>query len=631
MTSKVEHMNNRILIGSLLIASFVAGFLAVLPGRTVVAADPVKDAELDRVNLVKKIRPAVVAVYMKDFSRDPRGQVAGGGSGVIIDKEGYCLTNFHVVDGGGQITPTFACGLPNGEMYDAVTVGVDRGGDTALIKLIPKKEGDTFPVAELGDSDTLKPGDWTMIMGNAQLLSTDFTPSVSFGLVSGVNRYVDFGFAEHTDAIQYDTSANQGNSGGPIFNMKGQVVGLVFGGAPGKRGAFNTGIGYGLPINMAKNFLGHMRAGLFSDHATLGATVSSQASEESDVVRMTVNQVLEDSDAARRGIIEGDELINFAGRPLSSVNQFKSALGIYPKEWRLPLAYRRGNEKKDALVRLMSATPPVVKKKDGAPGGPGGGAPPKPRAFGAGAKFWEEKKGFTNYYFNRQVRDALLAESKKLGDFAPLTGEWVWTGAYDRDMRGGDFLVKIAEVADPANPKEQAPEVTLALGAASYKLSPMKQGLTTEELSEPPFSGGLMMALYQYRRFLTLGPKGSERDGCFHAGVEPTYLMPADGSKPKKYDDVKVFAEVIRTEHTDVPAKWYFYKAALNPQHKDKPLYPDGTLFAAEVSLSRTQDPCELYFSDFKDVGGRQIPHRIEVRNGDKRFAIFNVKVTTLK
>ena len=108
MTSKVEHMNKRILIGSLLLASFVAGFLAVLPGRTVVAADPVKDAELDRVNLVKKIRPAVVAVYMKDFSRDPRGQVAGGGSGVIIDKEGYCLTNFHVVDGGGQITPTFA-------------------------------------------------------------------------------------------------------------------------------------------------------------------------------------------------------------------------------------------------------------------------------------------------------------------------------------------------------------------------------------------------------------------------------------------------------------------------------------------------------------------------------------------
>ncbi|WP_020472858.1 S1C family serine protease [Zavarzinella formosa] len=624
-------MKKRLLMVGLLSLGLAAGFLAVTPAKPVAAADPAKEAELDRVNLIKKIRPAVVAVYIKDFSRDPRGSIAGGGSGVIIDKEGYCLTNFHVVDHGGQITPTFACGMPNGELYDAVTVGVDRGGDTAMIKLIPKKEGDTFPVAELGDSDTLKPGDWTMIMGNAQLLSTDFTPSVSFGLVSGVNRYVDFGFAEHTDAIQYDTTANQGNSGGPIFNMKGQVVGLVFGGAPGKRGAFNTGIGYGLPINMAKNFLGHMRGGLFSDHATLGATVSSQASEESDVVKMTVNQVLEDSDVGRRGIIEGDELLNFAGRPLTSVNQFKSALGIFPKEWRLPLTYRRGNEKKDTLVRLMSLTPAVVKKKDAPPGGPGGGAPPKPRAFGAGAKFWEEKKGFTNYYFNRQVRDALLADAKKLGDYSPLTGEWVWTGTYDRDMRGGDFLVKIEDVKDPANPKDTTPEVTLALGAATYKLNPLKQGLTVVELSEPPFSGGLMMAAYQYRRFLTLGAKGSEREACHFAGVEPVYLMPADGSKPKKYEDVRVFAEVIRTEHADVPAKWYYYKAALNPQHKDKPLYPDGTLFAAEVTVSRDQDPCELYFSDFKNVGGRELPHRIEVRNGDKRYAMFNVKVTTLK
>ncbi len=626
-------MNKRHLLAPLLALGLAAGGLALLPKpQAAVAADPVKDAELDRVNLIKKIRPAVVAVYMKDFSGDPRGKVAGGGSGVVIDKDGYCLTNFHVVMGnGGGITPTFACGMPNGEMYDAVTVGTDRGGDTAIIKLIPKKEGDTFPVAELGDSDALRPGDWTMIMGNAQLLSTDFTPSVSFGLVSGVNRYVDFGFAEHTDAIQYDTTANQGNSGGPIFNMKGQVVGLVFGGAPGKRGAFNTGIGYGLPINMAKNFIVHMRAGLFSDHATLGATVSSQASEDSESVRMTVNQVLEESDAGRRGIVEGDELLNFAGRPLTSVNQFKSALGIYPKEWRLPLTYRRGNEKKDTLVRLMSYTPAVVKNKDAPAGGPPGQVPPKPRAFGAGAKFWEEKKGFTNYYFNRQARDGLLADAKKLGDFSPLTGEWVWTGTYDREMRGGDFLIKVEDAKDPADPKNTIPLVTLALGTSSYKLNPLQQGLTAADLTEPPFSGGLMMAAYQYRRYLTLDPKKMDKEICHHAGMEPVYLMPADGSKPKKYEDVRVFAEVIRTEHADVPAKWYYYKAALNPQFKDKHPFVDGTLFAAEVTVARDQDPCELYFGDFKDVAGRQVPHKVEVRNGDKRYAVFNVKVTTFK
>src|SRR5262249_47952765 len=377
----------------------IASPLAVLLTAALLAADPVKDAEQDRVKLVKKLQPAVGWVFIKEFQSDPRGRIAGGGSGVIIDKEGYVLTNYHVVAAEGMtgVTPTFACGLPNGELYDAVTVGCDRSGDVGLMKVLRKKAGETFPYAELGDSGELKPGAWTMIMGNAQLLSTDFTPSVTFGLVSGVGRYSDFGFAEHTDAIQYDTTANQGNSGGPIFNMKGQVVGLVYGGAPGKRGAFNTGIGYGLPINTAKNLFGPMRARSFCAQRTLGATVNTQISEEGDIARLVVNQVLEDSDAGRNNRIqEGDELLNFAGREVRSVNQFNSALGIYPKEWRLPVTLKRGSEKRETLVRLMSYTPPVIRKT---PAGPGTPEPPKPKAFGEGAKYFEERKGFANYYY----------------------------------------------------------------------------------------------------------------------------------------------------------------------------------------------------------------------------------------
>ena len=223
-------MRKHLLICSVF-AAFGAAIIAI-PSRDA-SADTVADTQMDRVKLIQKVRPAVAAIYMKEFQSDPRGRVAGGGSGVVIDPEGYCLTNYHVVQGGGMsgVNPTFAVGLPNGKLYDAVTVGCDRTGDVALIKLFPKTPGEKFAVAELGDSGALHAGDWTIIMGNAQLLSTDFTPSVTFGLVSGVGRYSDFGFAEHTDAIQYDTTANQGNSGGPIFNMKGQVVGLVYGGA----------------------------------------------------------------------------------------------------------------------------------------------------------------------------------------------------------------------------------------------------------------------------------------------------------------------------------------------------------------------------------------------------------------
>lgn len=611
-------MRKHLLIYSALLAA--AGLAA--------AADPVKDEELSRVQLIQKVRPAVVSVFIKDFTGDPRGRVAGGGSGVIIDPAGYCLTNYHVVAGPGfsGVTPTFACGLPNGELYDAVTVGCDRTGDVALIKLFPKKPGDKFPVAELGDSSTLRPGDWTLIMGNAQLLSTDFTPSVSFGLVSGVGRYSDFGFAEHTDALQFDTAANQGNSGGPIFNMKGQVIGLVYGGAPGKRGAFNTGIGYGLPINTAKNFLGHMRAGIFCDHATLGATVNTDLSEEGDISRLVVNAVLEESDAYRRGLSEGDELLTFAGRDVRTVNQFKSALGIFPKEWRLPLTYKHEGEKRETLVRLMSYTPPVVKK------GPNNQpAPPKPKAFGEGAKYFEERPGFANYHFNKQERDRVLATQKKLADYSALTGEWVWTGSYDRENRAGDFLIKVENAPDPADPKATRPVVTLQLGLTDYKLEPQKLGLTIADLTEPPYTGGLMMAMYQYRRFLTRGPDGFEGDRFTHAGVEPVYFMPADGSKPKDFEDVRVWAEVIRTEHLDVPAKWYFYREDLNPQLAGKHPFLNGALVAAEVKVDRAGDPCELYFGEFKEVAGKMLPHRMEVRNGDKRYAMFNIKAQLLK
>src|SRR5258708_23155575 len=107
--------------------------------------------------------------------------------------------------------------------------------------------------------------------------------------------------------------------------------------------------------------------------------------------------------------------------------------------------------------------------------------------------------------------------------------------------------------------------------------------------------------------------------------------MPVDGTKPKKFEDVRVWAEVIRTEHAAVPAKWYFYRSDLNPQLAGKTPFPEGALIAAEVTVDLAADPCELYFGDFKDEGGKTVPHRMEVRNGDKRVAMFNIKVQQLK
>src|SRR5262245_40495480 len=212
--------------------------------------DPrVAELEARRVAVIDKVKPSVVAVF------GPGG--SGGGSGVLISKDGYALTNFHVVQGAG---PVMLCGLPDGALYDAVLVGLDKVGDVALIKLLPKKEGADFPFTPMGDSDTVKAGDWSLAMGNPFLLATDFTPTVTFGLVSGVHRYQypSGTLLEYTDCIQIDTSINPGNSGGPLFNMAGEIIGINGRGSFEKRGRVNSGVGYAISINQIKNFLGHL-------------------------------------------------------------------------------------------------------------------------------------------------------------------------------------------------------------------------------------------------------------------------------------------------------------------------------------------------------------------------------------
>src|SRR5215471_4835122 len=127
----------------------------------------VKVAEEERAAAIEKVRPSVVAVFSAGG--------AGGGSGVLISDDGYALTNFHVTEGAG---PVMQCGLPDGVLYDAALVGLDKVGDVALIKLLPQKKEQDFPFAVLGDSDKVKAGDWCMAMGNPFLLATDFSPTV---------------------------------------------------------------------------------------------------------------------------------------------------------------------------------------------------------------------------------------------------------------------------------------------------------------------------------------------------------------------------------------------------------------------------------------------------------------------
>jgi S1-C subfamily serine protease len=591
----------------------LAGLLALMlialsAGRAQQIDKRLVEADNKRVAVIGKVKPAVVAIFAHGG--------AGGGSGVVIDEAGYALTNFHVVEGTG---PVMKCGLPDGVLYDAVLVGLDKVGDVALIKLVPKKEGAKFPFAKLGDSDKVQAGDWSLAMGNPFLLATDFTPTVTYGLISGVHRYqYPAGtLLEYTDCIQIDTSINPGNSGGPLFNLDGELIGINGRGSFEKRGRVNSGVGYAISINQIKNFMGQLRAGLETDHASVGASMESE-SEDGALSKVIVKGMIE-CDARRRGLDIGDQLVAFAGRTVTTVNQYKNVLGLYPKGWRVPLTFRRENEKREILVRLMGVIREEVPEDPNAQPKPGTPArPTKPIPDTPAAKFYKHKDGYANFYFNEQERDRLLKSFLKHGDFRSLKGSWTIKASGTLYAGGGKGKRMLAQVAikDKGATDGKNDLIQAIIDGLDYNLEPLNQNEKASAFKDPPDSGGLLLALYQYRQLLAFGEKGFVGEFT-HSGRQPFYLPPSPDAREKPdYSKLRVEAEVIRTRHAGHPAKWYF-----STKEDDT----KGRLLGFEVTVDRDEDPCEVYLSEYKDVDGRKLPQRLEVRYGDKTYAVLTV------
>ena len=548
--------------------------------QSVHAADSgVLAAQQARVEIVRQVASSVVAIFSADGN--------GGGSGVLVSADGYALSNFHVTSACGDF---MRCGLNDGKLYDAVIVGIDPTGDVAVVKLLGR--GD-FPHATLGDSDALTVGDWTYAMGNPFLLATDFQPTVTAGIVSGLHRYqYPAGtLLEYTDCIQVDTSINPGNSGGPLFNAVGELVGINGRIAVEKRGRVNVGAGYAISINQIKHFLDHLKGGHVVDHATLGATVRTGADRI-----VLIDSILDQSDAHRRGLREDDELVSFAGRPIGSVNQYKNILGIYPKGWSLPLVYRRDGKKHEIVVELRAlhraselkqpATPkapqPKGKKKEDGPDGDGPATAKLPieELPAEYKKLFVKKAGYANYYFNQQEQQRVLRGLGTLQSWRASTGRWKLTG---KTAANEDFALTMTDTK---------------LGL----LLPNRPGLQSLEngadfLDEPPGSGGLLPALQQLKLLLTKGPE---------VFTEFSYV----GSQP--LDGRGASVEVLLTKKGGVETHWYFRKA-------------DATFVGFDSALGNDVDPCEIRFLQFGDFEGKRFPSRFTIRHGDADFATFDV------
>ena len=551
-----------------------------------------KQAQDARVAAIEKAVQATVGIF------GPEGQ--GGGSGVVISSEGYALTNYHVVEGSGGF---MKCSMPDGVLYDAVIVGIDPTGDVALIKLLGR---DDFPTATIADSDLVRVGDWCFAIGNPFLLATNFQPSVSMGIISGKNRYqYPAGtLLEYADCLQTDAAINPGNSGGALFNANGDLIGINGRGSFEKRGRVNVGVGYAISINQINYFLDHLKSGRLVDHATLGATVES---DDEGTVR--VSDVLATSDTFRRGLRYDDVIVSFAGRKISTVNQFKNVLGILPKGFTPTLVYQREDEPPTQIVVRLAgvhATGQLTEIIEGGPGvNPDLPRPPQPgeeeqpeeipepevpekkietddEANHPFSHLYVKRSGFTNYYFNQQIRNRIWQQFQAVGgSWTQQPGRWRITG----------------RVVDPAAADEASFQLLLGNEKSGIKIGDSSYVLDqSEDFSQqlfPPESGGLLVALHMWRSMLILGPE-KFGDVYYFGG------LPA-----RRSTDASVSNTVDVLIGTRGSTETHFRFNPKNSLLQSVEMYPD-----------LNSDPSRLLFLDYQRDGDLLVPRQIQFDAG---------------
>lgn len=342
-----------------------AGIGALLTGRAVIAQT---DAQIARapealsasfVEVVKRVKPAVVNIDTKTaapeiamnddeekdgsgasnpllemFRRQARRPSYGVGSGFIVDPKGYILTNQHVVQGASRITVR----LQSGEELRGTVVGVDEETDLAVVKVSAKRD---LPTVRLGDSDSVQVGDWVLAIGSPFGLDQ----TVTAGIISTTNRHTDY-FTSFQQFLQTDAAINRGNSGGPLVNMRGEVIGINSQIATSS--GDSNGIGFALPANEASFVYQQIATAGKVRRGYLGVSPDSVKSEFAQVYGLPEARgaiVLEvrdaQSPAARAGLQPLDVIIEFNNQPVIGAQDLILKVGAAPVGQTVPLTFLR--------------------------------------------------------------------------------------------------------------------------------------------------------------------------------------------------------------------------------------------------------------------------------------------------
>jgi len=328
-----------------------------------------KTVSPDFVELAKRLKPTVVNIrtakvikprpnlqrprmqspfdnFFEDFFGQFNGQMPQQrarreqslGTGFIISSDGYILTNNHVVNGADEVMVK----LSDGREIKGEIKGADEKLDLALIKVSDKE---AFHAADLGDSDALEVGEWVMAIGNPFGLSQ----TVTAGIVSAKGRVI--GNGPYDDFIQTDASINPGNSGGPLFNAAGKVVGIntaiIAGG---------QGIGFAIPVNMAKGIIAQLRDSGRVTRGYLGvrfqpltADLAKSFGLESEKGAL-IASVEKDTPAEKAGLKAGDVILEYDGKPVIEGNELPRYVAATPIDKKVTLVVFRDGRKQEIFV-----------------------------------------------------------------------------------------------------------------------------------------------------------------------------------------------------------------------------------------------------------------------------------------
>jgi len=303
--------------------------------------------------------------FERFFDGDPRQmqprRMEGQGSGFLVDASGYIVTNNHVAGGADEITVT----LQDGRKFDAKLVGNDTRTDLAVIKI---DAGATLPYVAFGDSDTARVGDWVVAIGNPFGLGGTATA----GIISARGRDIQSG--PYDDYLQLDAPINFGNSGGPVFNVAGQVVGVntaIFSPNGG-----NVGIGFAIPANQAKDIVADLRENGSVERGWLGVQIQDLDDELAKSLRLSgtdgalVTEVVGDGPAAHGGVQSGDVITRFNGKEIDSPRTLSRAVASATPNTGAKVTVWRDGHSRDLTVELGEAQNDQAVAENQSGGGP---------------------------------------------------------------------------------------------------------------------------------------------------------------------------------------------------------------------------------------------------------------------